>query len=210
MHPWRKRLERLFTPIARRVPFSPNAITSFALVLNLSAAVALGFASRDARLFLVAVVFLGFAGILDALDGIVARLRGTATRFGDFLDHFCDRVSDTSLVAGWTIGASINLPLAVTTLVLVSLTGYVGTQIEATFRVRSYEGLGRGEFVLGFFTLPLVAFTLTRAGLVEAAWLGLTALEWLTGLMAASSLLVVVQRVHRAGILSKESEESDG
>jgi phosphatidylglycerophosphate synthase len=166
--------------------------------MNLAAAVTLAFAATDVRLFLVAPVLLGVAGLLDALDGLVARHQAKSTRFGDFLDHFSDRVSDSALVAGWTIGASAALPLAVCTVVLVSLTGNVGTQIEATFRQRSYDGLGRGEFVLALFILPLVAFTLARSGLFDARWYGLTALEWLTAAVAAFAFAGIVQRVRRA------------
>ena len=209
MHPWRSRLERLFLPVARRIPVSANTVTVVALFMNLLAAVALAFGSVDARFFLGATVLLGVAGLLDAVDGIVARLHGTESPFGDFLDHFADRVSDTALLAGWTVGASVTLPLAVTTLVLVSLNGYAGTQTEATFRIRSYEGLGRGEYVLTLFILPLVAFTVLRAGLGGLAWGGLTILEWLTVVLAIFSLLGIVQRLRRAASIARQSGHTD-
>jgi len=209
MHPWRLRLERLFGPLAKRTPLSPNAITTIALVMNLAAASVLALASRDPRLFLLAPVLLGVAGILDALDGLVARFQGKSSTFGDFLDHFSDRVSDSSLTAGWCIGAAINLPLAVATVMLVTLSGYAGTQIEATFRVRNYDDLGRGEFVLAVFSLPLIAFTLDRVGLNATTFGPLTALDWLTALLAASALFSVVQRVRRAVALARDSEQSD-
>jgi len=199
----------MFLPMAKRCPFSPNTITATGLVMNLLAAVSLAFGSKQPALFVVAIVLLAVAGLLDAFDGIVARVQGTSSRFGDFLDHFADRVSDTALVAGWTVGAAINLPLAVTTVVLVSLNGYAGTQIEATFGRRSYEGLGRGEFVLTLFIFPLVAFTLHQSGLQGAGWLGMSTLEWLTVLLAGFSLLGVTQRLFRAVSVSRESEHSD-
>ena len=37
MHPWRERLSRWLTPLARTTPLSPNAITLIALALNLIA-----------------------------------------------------------------------------------------------------------------------------------------------------------------------------
>lgn len=210
MHPWRLRLERLFGPLARRIPLSPNAITAIALAMNVAAAVVLALGSREPRLFLFAPVLLGVAGLLDALDGLVARFQDKASPFGDFLDHFGDRVSDSALIAGWTVGASVNLPLSVTTVLLVTLAGYAGTQIEATFRVRDYEDLGRGEFVLAVFTLPLVAFTLDRAGLSATRLAGMTILEWLTATLALFALLSVVQRVRRAAAIARDSGKTDG
>ena len=104
MHPWRERLGRWFTPLARDFPFSPNAITVFALVLNLTAASMFLLGARDPGRFLIALPLIAVAGFADALDGLVARLQKKESRFGDFLDHLCDRISDTSLAACWMIG----------------------------------------------------------------------------------------------------------
>ena len=46
------------------------------------------------------------------------------------------------------------------------LNGYVGTQIEATFGERSYEGVGRGEFVLALIVFPIVSSILLTNGLL--------------------------------------------
>lgn len=95
MHPWRDRLDRWLSPVARRTPLSPNAISVIALALNVIAAACL-----YERWFLTAIAFIAAGGLADALDGIVARVHGRATRFGDFLDHCLDRVSDTLIAAG--------------------------------------------------------------------------------------------------------------
>ena len=75
MHPWRERLNRWFTPVARRLPLSPNTITLIALCLNLVAAVLLLLGTRHPALFLVAMIFVAIGGFADALDGVVARLQ---------------------------------------------------------------------------------------------------------------------------------------
>src|SRR5438309_7742993 len=94
---WRERLGRWFDPLARRLSLSPNAITLIALAINLIAAAMLIHAKRSPRFFLIAMVFLAVGGLADALDGIVARAQGKSSRFGDFLDHVADRISDTTL-----------------------------------------------------------------------------------------------------------------
>ena len=90
MHPWRDRLNRWLEPMARWSPLTPNAISLLALLLNVMGAVAL-----YARWFLVAIAFIAAGGLLDAFDGLVARTQDKQSRFGDFLDHGLDRISDT-------------------------------------------------------------------------------------------------------------------
>ncbi|HXH38594.1 MAG TPA: CDP-alcohol phosphatidyltransferase family protein, partial [Thermoanaerobaculia bacterium] len=146
MHPWRERLARWFTPLARRIPFSPNTITSIALALNIIAAACLAYGARRPGLFLVAIVIIAISGLADALDGIVARVQEKTSRFGDFFDHCADRAGDTLLAACWLVSNGVREPLAMAGIIMTMLNGYIGTQIEATYGVRSYESVGRGEF----------------------------------------------------------------
>ncbi|WP_236698204.1 CDP-alcohol phosphatidyltransferase family protein [Pyrodictium occultum] len=50
---------------------------------------------------LLAVLLLAVSGLLDALDGAVARLRGEAGPRGAYLDSLLDRVEDTVYAAGF-------------------------------------------------------------------------------------------------------------
>jgi archaetidylinositol phosphate synthase len=194
MHPWRERLSRWLTPLAKRSPLSPNAITLAALLLNLAAASMLLLGTRHPALFLLAVVFVTAAGFGDALDGLVARLQRKESPFGDFLDHVCDRVSDTSLAACWMIGNRVREPLVVIAVILIMLNGYIGTQIEATWRERSYEVVGRGEFVLTLVVFPIISFILFTNGWSSLRYGGATIAEWLSLLLIAFALLGIAQR----------------
>ncbi len=198
MNEWRDRLSRWFTPLAQRSPLSPNAITLIALGLNLVAAVYL-----YSRLFLVAIVFIAIGGLLDAFDGIVARVQGKSTRYGDFLDHFGDRVSDSCMVSGWMIGSAVRQELMVIALIAVGLNGYIGTQIEASWGQRSYEHLGRGEFVLALIVFPIVSFILLRNGWMATRFATLSIAEWLTVLLIAFGLLGIAQRLVQAARLER-------
>lgn len=195
MHPWRERLSRWLTPVARRTPLSPNAITVVALALNLMAAGMMAGGGRRAGLFLLAIVFVTAGGFADALDGVVARLRQKETRFGDFLDHVCDRISDTALIAGWMIGNRVRESLLVVAVIVIMLNGYIGTQIEATFRERNYESLGRGEFVLALVVFPIVSYILFSNGWDGIRFGSVTIAEWLSILLLAFALLGVFQRI---------------
>ncbi len=203
MHPWRERLQRWFTPLASHIPLSPNAITLLALAINLIAACVLAWASADPRLFLVAPGLIAVGGLLDGLDGVVARKLGLVTAWGDFLDHFCDRVSDLALLAGWMIGTLVHAWLALPILVIVALHGYAGTQIEASFHERSYEGAGRGEFIFAVLILPLAGWSLQAADLLQHVVAGLSVAEWLTVALGVVALGSLSGRIRRAFQLSR-------
>ena len=203
-NPWRDRLERWLLPIARRSPLTPNQISVLALLINVAAAVVLSFGAVHPALFLVAPPLLAIAGLLDALDGIVARHRGLSSRFGDFVDHLADRVSDCFLIAGWTVGASVRIEIAILTTLGVALTGYAGTQVEATFGIRSYDGLGRGEFVLALVSLPVIAYTLASVGILETRFGPFSIPEYLALTLAVFTALGVMQRVRLARRLAAD------
>jgi len=184
MNVWRERLGRWFSPLAQRCPLSPNAITIVALLLNLGAAYLL-----FRRFFLIAMVVLIVGGVADAFDGIVAREQNKSSRFGDFLDHVCDRISDTLLITGWLLGNGVLMPLAIASIIAVMLNGYIGTQIEATWGTRSYDSMGRGEFVLALVVYPIVSHILFANG-----WAPMHIQDWMTGLLLAVAFLGIAQR----------------
>jgi phosphatidylglycerophosphate synthase len=203
VHIWRDRLNRWLLPVARRTPLSPNAITILALAINLGGAACLALGARRPPLFLVAIVLIAAGGLADALDGIVARATNASSRFGDFLDHAADRVSDTALAACWLAGNGVREWLLIAVLILVMLNGYLGTQIEATWHERSYESVGRGEFVLALIVFPIVSYIVFTNGWAALHAAGFTIAEWLALLMAAFALLGVVQRLALARRLER-------
>jgi archaetidylinositol phosphate synthase len=203
MHVWRDRLDRWLTPLARRCRLSPNAITFTALALSLVAALLFAYASRYPALFLVAMVVVVAAGLADAFDGIVARAQGKESRYGDFLDHFADRVSDVALAIGWMIGSGVRTPFVIAAVVMIMLNGYIGTQIEATWQERTYDTVGRGEFVLALVVFPIVSFILASNGWASLAPAGVSIPEWLTAAMIVFALLGIAQRFALAARLER-------
>lgn len=72
-------------PLARAVPFSPNALTGLGLLLGLTAALCCCFGW-----FHLALGLWMANRVVDGLDGEVARLRGTQTDLGGYLDILAD------------------------------------------------------------------------------------------------------------------------
>ena len=198
MNPWRDRLFRWFAPLARRCPLSPNAVTILAMLINAAGAWLL----YEQR-FMVALVFISVGGLADAFDGIVARVQGKTTRYGDFLDHFCDRVSDLLLVTGWLLGTLVRVEIAMAVVLAVMLNGYIGTQIEATWRERDYDSMGRGEFVLGLIVYPIASHLLEANGLSAMTPGGLRIVEWMALVLLVFALLGIGQRFALASRLER-------
>ncbi len=74
-------------PVAKLIPFSPNTITFFSLLLALIAAY---FIFNSNVVYGAAFSFLALA--LDGIDGIVARAKKQATKFGAYMDGISDRI----------------------------------------------------------------------------------------------------------------------
>jgi phosphatidylglycerophosphate synthase len=203
MHVWRTRLHRWLAPLARRCPLSPNTISLLALLLNAVAAVLFYFGWFHPRLFLVAMSIVIVAGLADAFDGIVARVQNKESRYGDFLDHFADRVSDLLLAAGWLIGSGVRIELTMLAAISSMLNGYIGTQIEATWGERNYDSIGRGEFVLALIIFPIVSSILMKNGWRDLHFARLTIAEWMTVLLIAFALFGIVQRFRVAARLEQ-------
>jgi len=81
---------RLLEPIGHvlvRLHVKPNQITLLGLVLGM-AVCGLFIWNQNVSLFFILILV---TGLFDALDGVVARLSGQATKFGAYLDAVCDR-----------------------------------------------------------------------------------------------------------------------
>jgi CDP-diacylglycerol---glycerol-3-phosphate 3-phosphatidyltransferase len=72
-----------------KVGFTANVLTALGVVISAIASWRIA-----AGAFLSAGILLTFGGFLDFCDGAVARVKGTASTFGAFLDSVTDRFSD--------------------------------------------------------------------------------------------------------------------
>jgi CDP-diacylglycerol---glycerol-3-phosphate 3-phosphatidyltransferase len=73
----------------------PNTLTLIGVLINVAAAVALGLDR-----FALAAVIMIVANIFDFIDGKVAHITNTVSRFGAFWDSTLDRFSDIALFLG--------------------------------------------------------------------------------------------------------------
>jgi archaetidylinositol phosphate synthase len=122
-----------------KLGLTPNQLTVIGLCLSFIAAYF--YASTPPLWYIwVATVFLALSGLLDALDGAMARGGGRVTAFGGFLDSVTDRYADVVVIFGITLASA--------EFVLVGVNGYVwgllaviGSMMVSYTRARA-EGLG--------------------------------------------------------------------
>ncbi len=92
----RKHVQNSFDFTARKsglIKLHPNAITTTALVFGVCACVALALKAPVAALGL-----LWLSGLLDVLDGTVARLTGKTSKLGGYLDLVFDRIVESCII----------------------------------------------------------------------------------------------------------------
>jgi archaetidylinositol phosphate synthase len=174
--------DRLMEPViggAKRIGLTPD-LGSF-------------IAAGDEPLFyLLGAVLVFINGVLDLLDGGLARELDTDSEAGDLLDHVLDRYADIAIIVGLAGGVE-QYALGFAAVTGVLMTSYLGTQAEAVDLDRVYGGLlGRAD------RLALTGVVTAIAAFVQATQLGLTIVGWLLVVFAVVGHLTAVQRFYYA------------
>jgi phosphatidylglycerophosphate synthase len=113
--PWDQRAARVLVKPLARTPVTPNQLTTLTLVLALAGAGL--FATGDPALAGWAAGLFVLARFGDHFDGELARLKGTASRFGYYYDYVAGAASYAALFLGIGIGLAAG-PLGPWALVL--------------------------------------------------------------------------------------------
>ena len=192
-----KSVERVFYGLNRpmvegliRAGIRPNAITTIGTLLVVASAVAFGLG----RVRLGGLLYL-LSGVVDTLDGAVARANQQVTRFGAFYDSTLDRVGDGATFMGIAVyyllapaGAVAHRELAI----IISMVAIIASLLVSYARARA-EGLGidckvgmvqRAERIVGL-SLPTLLWGAGPGGAV---------LFWIVAVLALTSVITVVQR----------------
>lgn len=186
----RPALAKIVDPVAKallRVGVGPDAVTVAGTLGAVTGA--LVFFPRGMFFTGTAIVF--FSVLTDLLDGTMARLRGTSSRWGAFLDSTCDRIADAAIFSGlvlWYAGDGGSLLLcgvALFCLAAGSIVSYAKARAEG-LGMRCDVGLAeRAE------RLILVLLGTFLVGLTAPEWVLAVAL-WL---LAVATAITVGQRL---------------
>ena len=147
----RERWTNTIQPLVVRMgDLDPSSLTWASLGLAIVSFYLLSQATNDALgagWIIGGVLLILLAGILDGLDGALARHQGTDGPYGDFLDHTIDRVVDVGLLVAIGMNASfVDDPSTGLLAGLLTLFGsYMGTQAQSVGLGRIYGGFSRAD-----------------------------------------------------------------
>ncbi len=174
---------------------TPNGLTLIGLVFNIFTGWVL--AVDFSHHLLIGGVLVLFSGWFDMLDGALARMTNSVSRFGGMLDSVVDRFSEAALFGGLIYFYSNRGD----TLEVVLIYSVIVGSILVSYTRAKAEGVGfKGE--IGIFARPerLVLLTLglffseiTLTALVVALWI-----------LAVGSNLTAIQRLFYAWQQSRE------
>lgn len=169
----------------------PNLITTVGTLLVVGSAVAfgLGWVRLGGLLYLV-------SGVVDTLDGAVARANGQVTKFGAFFDSTLDRLGDGATFMGIAVYYLLVPPESVAYrewAIIISMAAIIASLLVSYARARA-EGLGidckvglvqRAERIVGL-GVPTVIWGAGPRGLI---------LFVIVAILAVTSVITVIQRM---------------
>ena len=199
-----KHLNRhLSIPITKKLVnygITPNQVTVASFLLSLLAGILFGLGTTIT--ILLAGVISQLSSIIDGVDGEIARLKFTSTKFGSYFDSILDRYGDTAIILGMAYSSFISFPDI--SIVIVTSLALVGSAMSMmskdaffkTFGVRYNAGRmdGYGKYLLANRDGRL--FLIFLGGITGQVFLVL-------GIMAITTNLLAIYRLVNARKLAK-------
>lgn len=195
----KNRLRGFLDPIVdflSSIGVTPTMVTVFGLALSAVGAIFL------ARGFLLTSgIILLVAGLCDTLDGSLARLQGTVSTFGAFIDSTGDRIMELFYFGALVFYFLGQGPFG-SVMIFIVLVALSGSLLTSYVRARA-EGLGL-ECIVGWLERPE-----RIAALVIGLLLGRVILVISILFIAVMSVITVFQRILHVKRVSGAGGESD-
>jgi archaetidylinositol phosphate synthase len=176
----KQRAQLWFTSEAKmlhNLGLNPNQVSILGIILAVLSALTYWQWKLNSLLLILAPLLMLASGLLDALDGALARLYGEATNFGGFFDSLLDRY------CGIILGGLTDVSWGLAALIGSLLVSYARARAEAAGV--KMESVGLAERAERLVLLALASF-------LSFVWL--EALGWGVLVLAILTNLTVIQR----------------
>ncbi len=188
----KERFLDLFLPVSgflAKLGLNPNLLSLFGTLVSLLA----GYLFYSGRLFFAGLAVI-FSGLMDIIDGQVAKLSGKETRFGGILDSALDRYSEIFIYTGISLFFYKRMDISTS---FVSLIALIGSLLVSYVKARA-EGADV-PLKSGIFQRAERFFLLSAGGI-----LGFEILKIFMYINALISHITAIQRIVMAKIYVKE------
>lgn len=138
------KFQKFLSPVTNffiRHKVSPTSINVFGLLLSLVAGVCLFYSNLNHWLLLLVPILVFARTAFNALDGLVSRSLGSDSKFGEVLNEFLDRLSDSAIFFGLALAPFSNLILGSATVIVILLNSYLSIVSKAAGGSRQYGGI---------------------------------------------------------------------
>ena len=152
---------KILNPLAKRMPIGPMGISFLSLLTAIGAGYSFYMADlENTNWLLIGALMVFLTAVLDALDGMVARIRAISSRRGDLIDHTLDRVADIIIMGGIALGPLVDdITIGFAAIIGILMLSYMGTQAQAVGAGREYAGLlGRADRLVVLVMVPIIQY----------------------------------------------------
>ena len=163
---------------------TPNSLTILGLIVSVGAAWCYLYWAVNPLFLPAAGGLILLSGFIDAIDGTLARLTGSVSRFGGLLDSVSDRYSDAVVLSAITYGGLCHPFWGLTAIVGSLMVSYARARAEAAGVAMASVGLAERAERMIF--LSVVTF---------ASYFRVDLLGWGMIILALLAQFTVLQRV---------------
>lgn len=160
------KFQQVLSPIKNyfvRHRIGPTAINIWGLIFSFLAGCALYYSYLDERILISVPILVFVRTAFNALDGLVSRELNIASRFGEVLNEFIDRVSDAAIFIGLALLPGVNYMLGSITVIVILLNSYLSIVSKAAGGSRQYGGfMGKADRMLYLGIAAILVIILNR------------------------------------------------
>jgi len=153
------KFQQLLMPLLkllRKLGISPNSITIFSIFLSFVIAYFFWKATDNSPYFLIVAFGLLIRMMLNALDGMMARIYNLQSKLGEVLNEVGDIVSDVAIYFPLIIFESLRIEIAIIFILLSIINEFCGLMAKLISGERRYDGpMGKSDraFLIGIICI---------------------------------------------------------
>ncbi len=153
------KFQQLLMPLLkllRRLGISPNSITIFSILLSFVISYFFWKATYNPPYFLIVAFGLLIRMMLNALDGMMARIYNLQSKLGEVLNEVGDIVSDVAIYFPLIIFESLRIEIAIIFILLSIINEFCGLMAKLISGERRYDGpMGKSDraFLIGIICI---------------------------------------------------------